>query len=202
MNDPAGRLLFAVDFARMDLDTARTGDWSNLRDDLRAFAGEQPLNSTIELPAGSRTASIDGGLKDPAIRKLQVEFRKVLEYVAGQKYRRTGPIPHCSIAVTKSPVVTAGEGVALLVAGKLRDLCLDALLSDLAQPGSIRPILRCPECDRLFYRVRKQKYCTSTCVRAANWRAYKDTKQGKAAKKRSGKNRRAKVKAAKRKRRA
>ena len=33
-------------------------------------------------------------------------------------------------------------------------------------------IARCPECDGLFYRVRKQKYCNRPCVAKANWRAY------------------------------
>ena len=56
----------------------------------------------------------------------------------------------------------------------------------------IRPILRCPVCDKIFYRVKKQQYCTRQCFLKAYHVAKSEEAKAlkRAADKRSAKKRR------------
>ena len=183
-------LKFAVKFATMDLDEARPGDWLNLRDDLANFVGAA---AAVEVRPGNRIATIEGEAEDQTIRDLQTTTLQLLEYLADRKtigvYPAHIPLP----SIQKTVIYVAGGtggGVFFDVRGTLPDLFLDALMNDLAQPGSLMPVLRCPECGRLFYRNRKQKYCDRPCVAKANWRDYMKTPEGKKTKSRSDKKRR------------
>ena len=91
--------------------------------------------------------------------------------------------------VTKTPYAVTGGGLAYRIAGKPHGLFLDLLFTLLSKAGTVSPVLRCPECENLFYRIRKQKYCSRPCVAKANWRAYMRTDDGKKAKQRADKKR-------------
>lgn len=66
----------------------------------------------------------------------------------------------------------------LHVEGDTRGAFLTTLLFLLAQQSTNR-VSKCPECDRLFLRVRKQLYCSRTCVNRANKRDWRKTQKGK-----------------------
>jgi endogenous inhibitor of DNA gyrase (YacG/DUF329 family) len=40
-------------------------------------------------------------------------------------------------------------------------------------------VRRCPECQTVFYRVRKQQYCSRRCTNRANMRQWRQTEKGK-----------------------
>ena len=197
------RLKFVVALATMDLDKARPGDWSNLRDDLGAFFGLTRQNFNQEFNVRTPGAwlpipmSSPGTMSDQDLRQLQMETRKILEYVsaprpAGQKGAQAGP-RFCNQTIEKRPYLTDEGGLAYLITGEPHELFLEVLFKLFEQAGSVSPVLRCPECDDLFYRVRKQRYCTRRCVSKANWRTYMKTDAGKTAKRRADKKRRKKV---------
>ena len=205
------RLQFAVRFATMDLDAARPGDWSNLRDDLTDFFG--PSQPTLK-PAlrklhklGKETAPDawpPGGwitdvlppaseMTDGELRTLQRDTRQLLEYVSDRHAKRTGSQkigPSFQIASHKTPCYVTGGAIAYKITGKPHPLFLDLLFTLLSKAGSVSPVLRCPECDGLFYRIRKQRYCSRQCVSRANWRDYMKTADGKTAKRKSDRKRR------------
>jgi hypothetical protein len=52
-------------------------------------------------------------------------------------------------------------------------LCLVLMLE------STDRILPCPECKKLFYRIRRQEYCSRACVNRANVRKWRATEEGK-----------------------
>jgi hypothetical protein len=66
----------------------------------------------------------------------------------------------------------------LFVTGITHDIFLLTFLHLLAGPADM--ILRCPECATLFYRVRKQQYCSRACVNKATVRKWRGTPTGKA----------------------
>jgi endogenous inhibitor of DNA gyrase (YacG/DUF329 family) len=73
----------------------------------------------------------------------------------------------------------ASAGFVAAHVGSAREAVLLRLLYLLARHGheSIRP---CPECGRLFWRVRRQLYCSRTCVNRVNMRAWTKAEKKKA----------------------
>jgi len=56
------------------------------------------------------------------------------------------------------------DSLGFTVSGGIRDLVLWKVTQDLLRFPS-RPLNRCPGCSRVFYRVRKQTYCTRACFK-------------------------------------
>jgi hypothetical protein len=83
-----------------------------------------------------------------------------------------------SLSVPPSPRF-AGRCV-LCVEGDTRGTFLTTLLFLLAQQPTNR-VSKCPECSKIFLRVRKQQFCGRTCVNRANKRAWRQTPKGRAA---------------------
>jgi hypothetical protein len=65
----------------------------------------------------------------------------------------------------------------LLIDGDLRNLFLVTLAFLLNQ--DIAHVQRCPECGRVFYRVRKQRYCSRRCTNRTNMRKWRKTEKGR-----------------------
>ena len=198
----------------MDLDTARPGDWLNLRDDLAAFFGQIGQPAAVEIHPGdllARPSPPPEHMSDKAVRRLQTATRKFLESVADMQAETRMPVkerlaapsfvglgPGFQTTSKKSAFITGG-GLAFVIDGDPFDLFLELLFALLFRAGSVSPIWRCPECDALFFKAGKQRYCSSGCVRKANWRAYSKTPKGQVAKRRSYQNREAARKAARKK---
>jgi hypothetical protein len=158
MQTPRERLEWAIRFAESDLDRFRPGDWLNLRHDLATFLEAKWAPIAIPEPKG---------LPDAALRELQGDVRALLGQVAPPRRFKVRSVE------IQGPLllnVLAGPPAWLRSISHPRDavlLSLGLLLA--ADPGAVR---RCPEpaCQRLFYRVRRQVYCSTPCVKRANKR--------------------------------
>lgn len=178
------RARWVIQFAQMDLDTLRPGDWVNLREDIHQFAhlvpGHYQLAGKLRSATDPHTGAsflhrvspaiaygihgiLDGDtavLTDDDIRAIQP---RVLAWL---RALTTPPEPRVARPFNFVPfqgrVDMGFEGIPF-VAATAHDLfwwhLLVLILSE--QPG--RHILRCPECDTIFYRVQKQAYCSRTC---------------------------------------
>lgn len=165
------RLRLAVDFANTDLDELRPGDWMNLRDDLRAFFGfgRKPGTATPYAPkdmggivAMARIHS--GALEEPELRELQ---RVARETFAAVLHRGGKP----SYLPYDLPGKWMLFGGTLGVRGTPVQVLESVLLFALTQSREGRQIRVCPEDGKLFFRVRRQRYCSRQCVDRANKRA-------------------------------
>ncbi len=206
--DDTQQLRFVVGFTRTDLDGLRPGDWQNLRHDIRAFlhdgdeefsvasagresfySSEDPLDSTAVSEA--RLRHIQSDLRSllekcVALRDREVLTRKgrtVPEEVADRIGDTTG---HFDLHLQRLPVMR-GDHVSGLVRGRLRDVLIEKVYR-LLRDHPIKPVQNCPECGRLFYRVRKQQYCERECFKRA-W-ARRKGERATAAKATGGRGRR------------
>jgi uncharacterized C2H2 Zn-finger protein len=192
-------LRFAVGFATMKLDQLREGDWLNLREDLTRFATlrGRPKEEADEdaqvfgvaawpLPGHTITVTFN----HDTIRALQEDVHHFLHYSleiqayddALQRGEDIKPPARTLPEIRVIPWLDWPKGptqdAALFVHGDLRDLFLLRLVFLLQRDAS--HIRRCPECGSIFYRVRKQEYCTRRCTNRANMRAWRQGPNGKA----------------------
>jgi hypothetical protein len=184
------RIRFAVRFAQLDPDELRPGDWMNLREELAAFLGVRAagghwlpdlggLYGFYAIPSRPPRPS---EMSEQAIRALQGEVRALLAGIADSHGPQDGtrqtqaPIP---VTVTYTTMPLAGARRAQpVVQGSTRDLVLHTLIQ-LIVKEDVSAIRRCPEDERLFYRVRRQAYCSRTCVNRANKRTWRENQDKK-----------------------
>jgi hypothetical protein len=195
-----------IDFVNMDLDQLRPGDWLNLQEDLVRLAGfrrrytfEDTVADTQAFGAAPWPVSGRWSTKAPrdVIRQLHAEVRHYFSGVidlqtyydtvqrieADELPERPGAsipeIHNIKLWLYWWPKQTDGPtGVSQLIDGTLRDLFLWRLAFVFGKDPS--HIKRCPECQTIFYRVRKQEYCTRRCTNRANMREWRQSEKGKA----------------------
>jgi hypothetical protein len=194
------RLPFAIRFANLDLEGLRRGDWFNLFDDVIDFVGFRTGRTIDEARRQARrvgvspwpgSGSFSEKINQGTIRTLQSEVRQLLHgemdfqenldaKQRGESPAREAPpqIPEIHIKYWVSWERDQDEDAALFHDGSLRDLFLSTLVFLLVR--DVAHVRRCPECRTIFYRVRKQRYCTRTCTNRANMRDWRNTAQGKA----------------------
>jgi hypothetical protein len=170
MRTAKNRLQFAVQFATLDLDRLREGDWLNLRDDFRDFlAGHRPEGAPL---------SID--YSEEVVRALQRDVRTLLRQLAGQSTDLNAPLEvRFKLDVFWMRENNQDRKSLLVVNGSFRDRVLWTL-SHLIGDAPTDAIRACPECGTLFYRVRKQQYCSPRCVKRVAMRQWRKTEAGKA----------------------
>lgn len=71
-----------------------------------------------------------------------------------------------------------GKGCAINIRGPIVDVFAALIIFLLHESPGI-PILRCPECATIFYRIRKQQYCSCQCVNRVNARKWRASPEGK-----------------------
>jgi hypothetical protein len=179
------RLQIAIDFARMDLDTLRPGDWLNIRDDLATFLGCKEWHHYQYPAMGWITTGPDvhpNEFAENDLRALQAEVRRVLQGLV------SGDIlgaPSVEIRGLFGLLRSASGAEQMLIAyGPTRDMFLITLLHLLNQEPLDR-IRGCPECGAIFYRIAKQQYCSRPCTNRANirnWRQREEVKEGESEK--------------------
>jgi hypothetical protein len=205
----AERLKFAVQYAQLDLDRLRPGDWMNLRDDLEQFifgSHEQRARASEEFAEMVKRSLPDRDLitremlrrlrelyllepphpreyPEDAFRALQEDVHSLLRGLVGSRDRRGDAIPPVTVAVHLVIIVvphteSEPERRVLVPMGPTRDVFL-WILSHLLEQGPTDAIRRCPECDTIFHRVRKQQYCSRPCVMRASMRKWRQTEAGK-----------------------
>jgi hypothetical protein len=189
------RLEFAIRFAQGDLDQLRPGDWLNLRDDLEAFLGKHLLDQHLsqEDPAAP-LAALEDVVGTPTeapypeeygvdnFRVLQQETKCTLSRMLDKRegvHVPSSPVlisVRCDLLNFGYVPSLAGRNM-LEVSGTTQDTFLMVLYVLLSREPTDR-ILRCPECPTIFYRVRKQQYCSRPCVHRAAARKWRRTEKG------------------------
>ena len=104
----------------------------------------------------------------------------VLAWLRELTYKPGVNRPEPSDFISVQGKVAMGFAGMLMVCGTPRDLFwwnLSVLLLA-EQPG--RHILRCPECDTIFYRVQKQAYCSRTCSNRVMQRRFRERHKAEA----------------------
>jgi hypothetical protein len=182
------RLQLALDFARMDLDELREGDWLNLREDLETFIlGTRAKDRSLWGRVTPETRPIrTAALRQPtpremsreAFQALQAEVRKMLEVWAprDEALRQLTTVGSVTVRLGVHPELTF-ERRGVVTLNDSAPVAALAILGSLliALPDNI--LLRCPECDAVFYRNRHQVYCTRKCVNRANARDLRRAKK-------------------------
>lgn len=174
------RVQLMLDFAQKDLDQLRAGDWLNLREDLEVFIlgkradAQVPWGLPVSDTARIRTApllqpSLDE-MTPKAVQALQAEVRSFFDSWIPQnkRIREETRLGEASVQTGPVRVVFERRGV-VTVMGPAREailLPLGFLLWQLPPDA----LSRCPECAAIFFRTRKQRYCTRRCVNRVNQR--------------------------------
>jgi hypothetical protein len=194
------RLPFAIRFANLELEGLRRGDWFNLFDDVTDFVGFRTGRTLDEARRQANRVGVSpwplsGRFSEPVnqdtIRTLQADVRQMLNGMLdrhedldakqrGERPARDAPalVPEIHVRYWLYWQRDHDEDAALFQDGRLRDLFLSTLVFLLTR--DVAHVRRCPECQTIFYRVRKQRYCTRTCTNRANMRDWRNTAQGKA----------------------
>jgi hypothetical protein len=202
MRTARDRLEFALRFAQLDLGTLREGDRLNLRDDLEAFLGwgDKAAPGTLAdrggIVAFPLLPPLPKDLPDAAMKALQAEVRSLLggvaDYHTNARATPEGPLTGSfhpfpvNVRYSVVPLPRAKvSGAILQVKGATRDCTLLVLIHLLTRENTAM-IRRCPEDQRLFYRVRRQVYCSRSCVNRVNKRAWRKRQDAAEQKKRRG----------------
>ena len=193
------RLPFAIRFANLELEALRRGDWFNLLDDVIDFVGFRTGRTLDEARQQARrvgvtpwpvSGSFSEKVNQGTIQALQADVRQMLNGMMdlqedfdakqrGQRPEREArpQIPEIHVRYCLYWQRDHDEDASLFHDGSLRDLFLSTLVFLLAR--DVAHVRRCPECQTIFYRVRKQRYCTRTCTNRANMREWRQTAKGK-----------------------
>ena len=188
-SDIRKRLNFLVTFATTDLATfEEDDDWARLMRDLDdCVRHSRNREGWLEpVPAGMRWCEIDSPKKmsvkrlKQTMKDLQQEIREVFENQADSD---SGQLPvlyeskergvrlldgapregrPVALDVRYQSFTTPQEQMGIIVRGDMRSMVLYTVLHDMVE-YPYRPIKRCPQCQRIFYSYRKQKYCTQAC---------------------------------------
>ena len=190
---PQDRLKFAVRFAEADLTLYSDGDWLKLREDFDCYfkPGYDPeaypappfdpvnFGECIPYLTGDEPADVPRSW----FVDLQREVRALLRLIAGEPRARglsAWSITPLFISLWKAPVGRDEVGWMLMISGAGRDLFIEILFQLLArEPAHQIRLCPRPECGRMFYRVRRQQYCSRRCVN----KAYQDSPKGVAIRK-------------------
>jgi hypothetical protein len=157
MTTPRQRLKWLVDFVALDLSTLRSGDQSNLRDELHDFL--LPLRSSLA-PGGLHTWPQAGPMPHmypPAeMAALQAEIHEGLVLaIRSRGDNRVLPYTELKTLRYAAPHVPADKGApgrhCLSVQGSVRDLVW-LLFYHLLATENTAALARCPECERIFLR--------------------------------------------------
>lgn len=163
------RLRFAIRFCQEDLNRMRAGDQINLREELSFFMYGAPMSASVATPSG--VIAFDeieiSQLSNEELSKLQKEVYEVLNCAASwgkainprSVIKPDSPLPRHHISVDLDL-----RQDLIGVHGSSRDCLLFILYRLLVQePGTVRRISLCPGCGRIFYKIKRQKYCSQRC---------------------------------------
>jgi hypothetical protein len=196
---------FAVQFANVTVSALRPGDRLNLIEDFEAIFTVGP---SVEGQAeeGTFDERATGGivpvpspwnglrdLQDADLEEIQSEVRQLLRAAALSQLRNTGHRRFGSNLRAESTAYALSfrgsvrfymgpRGHELFLYDEPKGAFLLTLILTLNQMTTI-PVGICAEDQRLFYRVRRQLYCSRRCVLRANKRAWRTRKNNAGPKK-------------------
>ena len=188
-NDVATRLRFLVEFAGLDLEALTKPKWRRLHRSLFdcVLHGRKREGWMTDVPPSMRWCEVTSPRQSDnneqivrRVKSLQAELMQVFEDQANSdngeppllfesrerrlRFYDDSATEGCSVQldVMYVPFRTPQQQMGLKVRGDLRSMVLYSALHDLVE-YPYRPIKRCPQCQRIFYSYRKQKYCTQAC---------------------------------------
>jgi hypothetical protein len=175
-NEP--RLRFLLSLIRTDLDSLSEREWRALHKDLQGYLiGPKQRVDRVAVAAVAQQGSED---LEKECRRIQVDVRLALEQLVRERARGAGK---ASVPVLYGPITvglrSAADRAAPLILAGLRDAVLLVMYFVLTAEPSLR-IRQCPECKNLFYRVGKQRYCSSQCTGRAVKRRWRRSAKGRA----------------------
>jgi len=159
------QIQFFVDFASRDLSIAREGDLLNLRDDL----GELLVgNGFYQLePPFLRDYQIED------FHNLQEEIRAFFnQLVESRKPQSQGK--QFTVQYNFFPSFISNHAI-IQHTGAVRDLCI-VLLGFLLHLRPLDRLQRCPAptCSKIFWKIKKQRFCSDRCARRIYMRKYRN----------------------------
>ena len=185
MKTAADRLKFAIGFVNADLKQLRPGDWLNLKDDLMIFLHGGKDGSTVADIGGLVATAFKNPLPqdytEEDFRALQDSFKSIFDnltateihpvHIEGDFYLMSfKPLPRNDPRYYNVNI--------LHVSGPTKNMAILVLMGLLSnEPGD--RVLRCPECNNYFYRIKKQAYCSRACVNRVTVREWRKTEEGK-----------------------
>ena len=185
MRTAVDRLRFAIDFAETNLDHFRAWEWSKLRADIEGFLygvkgqpmpqfGALVISQALEPP-------FPADCPEDKLRELQSDVRSFLRGIAPGPGIESEGGPPFTISQEWQPMLMGGQHLVLRASASLRDAVLFLLALLLAHNG-LQNMRRCPAtgCGRLFWKVRRQLYCSRTCVNRENMRTWTRRKREQA----------------------
>ena len=179
------RLEFAVNFAQTDIPALREGDWLNLCEDFFSFL--RPVaNSAVVVPG---SAGILQSRSDAeALRKEMYDLlSEVVDTPEGEWELKYHPISFdLAVGISRERALTgrpwggAGGVPWFMIRGNMRDRMLLNVFSLLCRESTAK-IHRCgrSDCKRIFYRVRKQKFCSTRCQSRESVRRFRNKPENK-----------------------
>ena len=205
------RLQFVLRFVQLDLVTLDDAAWYALQDELVAFlvhgtaqrladpeseAGvDQYLPRNVRLGFGLEpgppvrvdlthaTCAIlrdeDFPVPDAEIRVIQAASKQMLEDARMPRVFPGGAWEPGPMRISHRQASGAGGTIRYLEASP-RDAFL-FVLSEILMHEAIDRIQRCPDCRTLFYRLGKQKYCSTPCTNRAGVRHWRQRQEVKCA---------------------
>lgn len=185
MSKAEEQLRFVIRFSQLELDNIRQGDLINLIEDLGFFMWGHPLSRSMASRAGAIVFDED----TEAITELPIEKMKEIQKEAYELLNIAASLGKASnpkSILTKGdfPIHRISVGLRLLgeqigVFGSSRDCFIFVLYRLLTQEtGMVQRITLCPGCGRIFYRVKRQKYCSQRCSNRMYMQQYR-AKNGK-----------------------
>lgn len=177
MKTTTDRIRFALRFSQMDIDHLRPGDWLNLRHDLGRYFGQEKETGPITIGHPNDFGGVMAipnervdKYPEESIRELQLQVRNLLLGLAEKRIE--------SNAIPVSILFAIPHWGGLVVVGPLKDVFLSVLCFILAQQ-SVDTIMKCPECEQIFYReAKRQKYCSRRCANLTATKKYYRKKKG------------------------
>lgn len=185
------RLSFVIDFAQMDLRSLKKEKWASLRVQLSMFlAGERDIAKGHILFSTSDIQDAD----TPSIFRLQLETRELLQQLVRNRNVTAGGelrVSQVRVDGLDCVIVPALDSFdwktdtrlcvgrnQLWISGPPRDAFLMTLLLLLVNESTDR-IRVCPECERIFLRIRRQEFCSSRCVDRRNKRQWRSERKNR-----------------------
>ena len=164
MKTKADKIRFAVTLVGTDLSSLRPGDWMNLEDDLHIFLFDDECGGLVAAPLSK---PLPKNCTEEDFRVLQNNFNTVFD-----NSNATLPL-HFDAGFILMTISNNNVLQVIAPTQKAAMLILVTLMS--GEPAD--RVLRCPECNKYFYRVRKQVYCSRTCVNRVTVREWRQAKR-------------------------
>jgi hypothetical protein len=203
------RLQFVLRFVQLDLATFDDDAWYALQDELVAFllhgtaqrladpeseAGVAlPLHRNVRQGFGLELASWvradlrhatcailrdeDFPVPDAEVRVIQAASKQMLEDARTPRVFPGGAWEPGPMRISHRQAPGAGGTIRYIEASP-RDAFL-FVLSEILTHEAIDRIARCPDCRTLFYRLGKQKYCSTACTNRVGVRQWRQRQEGK-----------------------